>query len=61
MKFITKDVPKLDEPQFVQVGLPPAFDGCRLNTTFADGTTKSLRISKIVAAVLIAQGTPYEG
>ena len=57
----TKGVRVLPKPQLIDVGLPPAFDGCRLNVVYHDGVSKGLRISKRVAEVLIAQGFAAEG
>ena len=57
----TRGVRVLPKPQSVSVGLPPGFDGCRLNVVFHDGKSKGLRISRRVAEVLLAQGFSAEG
>lgn len=59
--FHTKGVRVLPKPQNVQIGLPPGFNGCRLNVIHYDGITKGLRISKRVAEVLLALGFSAEG
>lgn len=51
----------LPKVQSVTVGLPPGFNGCRLNVTYHDGQSKGLRVSKRVAEVLLAKGWPAEG
>lgn len=57
----TDGVRILPKMQHVTVGLPPGFNGCRLNVIYHDGESKGLRISKKVAEVLLAQGFPAEG
>jgi len=57
----TDGVRILPSPQYVTIGLPPGFNGCRLNVVYHDGKSKGLRISKRVAEVLLALGYSEEG
>jgi hypothetical protein len=57
---ITKGVPKLDTAEAVSVCLMPGFYRCQLSV-IRNGDTKTYKISKRVAAELIAAGFPYQG
>jgi len=57
----TRGVRVLPKPRDVSVGLPPGFNGCRLNVTYHDGRCVGLRISKRVAEILLARGFGAEG
>ena len=48
----TKGVRIIPKPRSLSIGLPPSFNGCRLNVVYHDGLCNSLRVSKRVAEVL---------
>lgn len=56
----TSGVRVMPKPLSMSVGLPPGFNGCRLNVRYPS-EFNSLRISKRVAEALIASGMPHEG
>jgi len=58
---IADRVRKMDKPQSMSIGLPTTFRTCILNVVDADGTARALKISRLVAEVLIASGFPHEG